>query len=272
MDSRLQRKYDDMLAQLRAMEHVAVAFSGGVDSVLLLVAAHEALGDDAFAITAASDFFPERESDKAIDFCKDHGIRQELVRFDCLEVEGVSDNPPDRCYRCKLALMGKMDEVARKMDSRLVEGSNASDALVHRPGALALRELGIASPLADAGITKAEVRDISRELGLSEWNKPSLACLATRFPYGQPITQEELFAVDAAEQALLDEGFTQVRVRVHGDVARIELLSEEMPIVFEGDRARRIYDAFRDLGFAYSAVDLLGYRMGSADEVLEAHA
>ncbi len=269
MDTRQKEVYAALLDALAGHGRVAVAFSGGVDSALLLHAAREALGSEAFAITAASAFFPERESEGARAFCERAGIAHVVVRFDCLGAEGVAANASDRCYRCKRALMGLLQGEAQARGAQLVEGSNASDAQVRRPGAAALAELGIASPLADAGLTKADVRAVARAAGIAVWDKPSLACLATRFPYGERITEERLRAVDAAEQALLAEGFTQVRVRAHGEVARIELLPDEMGSLLEGGRGERIYRALRQLGFSYTAADLRGYRTGSADEVLE---
>lgn len=269
MDAALQGRYAQLVERLRGMERVAVAFSGGVDSALLLYAAREALGAQASALTAESAFFPAREGAGSRGFCERYGIAQTMVAFDCLAAAGVADNPPERCYWCKRALMGQLMEAARRQGAQLVEGSNASDALVRRPGAAALGELGVASPLADAGLTKADVRAAARALGLAVWDKPSLACLATRFPYGERITEEGLRAVDAAEQALLAEGFTQVRVRAHGDVARIEALPEELPALLDEARRQRIDQAVRAAGFSYASADLQGYRCGSADEVLE---
>ncbi|WP_165062692.1 ATP-dependent sacrificial sulfur transferase LarE [Adlercreutzia sp. ZJ154] len=267
--------YQQLLSQLRTIKRVAVAFSGGVDSALLLFAAHDALGENAMALTAHSVFFSEQEARDAANFCSQYGIRQQIVHVDSLGARGVAENGPDRCYKCKLALMQQLKQEAHGAGMQLVEGSNASDAHAYRPGSKALRELDVASPLADVDMMKADVRAISRALGLPQWNKPSLACLATRFPYGQRITLRGLRAVDQAEKILRDAGFTQVRVRVHDNVARVELLPSEMPKLLcnssqaQNGLAKRIYDAFRELGFNYTAIDLLGYRTGSADEILE---
>lgn len=269
MDVALQERCDRLVERLRDKERVAVAFSGGVDSALLLVCAHEALGDSVLALTAVSPFFPQAEAQAARAFCETRGIRQVAVPFRPLDDAAIAANDPLRCYRCKRALMELLQQEAQKAGAVLVEGSNASDELMRRPGAAALAELGVASPLADAGLTKADVRTAARALGLAMWDKPSLACLATRFPYGERITEEGLRAVDAAEQMLQVEGFTQVRVRVHGDVARIEVLPEELPALLDEARRQRIDQVVRAAGFSYVSADLQGYRCGSADEVLE---
>lgn len=265
----VEQRAQELRRILAGMGRVAVAFSGGVDSALLLAVAHEVLGDDAFALTADSVFFPARETEAARAFCADRGIRQQIVTVDALSVEGVAANPSDRCYWCKQAMMGTLLEAARAEGAVLVEGSNATDAGSYRPGARALAELGVRSPLAEAGLSKADIRALSYEMGLPTWNKPSFACLATRFPYGETLTEEGLARVAAAEAFLLDAGFSQVRVRAHGDVARLEVAPNELPRLLDASLRQAVYDAFRELGFSYVAADLLGYRTGSADETLE---
>lgn len=268
MNETLEERFGDLKRMLGEMGRVAVAFSGGVDSALLLAAAREACGEDAFAITVDSAFCPRRETAAARAFCTERCIPQEIIWVDALAIDGVADNPPDRCYLCKRALMMRMAQAAHERGAVLVEGSNASDAGAYRPGAQALAELGVTSPLAQVGLTKDDIRALSRALGLPTWDKPSLACLATRFPYGERITSEGLARVEAAEAILLDEGFMQVRVRDHAGVARVEVSPEEMTRLLDADLRRRVYDAFRNLGFDYAAADLLGYRTGSADETL----
>lgn len=254
-------------AILAGYDRLAVAFSGGVDSTLLLRAAHETLGDRVLALTAVGSSFPRRESREASDFCAQEGVPQREIIFREMEVEGFADNPVNRCYLCKKTLFGKVLEAAHAEGYAVVaEGSNTDDAGDYRPGLAALKELGIASPLRQAGLSKADIRELCRMYGLPVWSKPSYACLATRFPYGEHITEERLHMVEAAEQKLLDLGFTQQRVRVHGTSARIEVLPDQFPLLLA--RREEIAASFAEIGFAYTAMDLLGYRTGSMNETL----
>ncbi|MCD8192418.1 MAG: ATP-dependent sacrificial sulfur transferase LarE [Oscillospiraceae bacterium] len=267
MERSLEIKYEKLLDCLKGFGGAAVAFSGGADSALLLFAARKALRERVLAVTAASRIFPRRELAESEEFCREYGVRQVVVELNEADVEGFRQNPPNRCYLCKRALFTKFLAAAEENGFAVVtEGSNADDEGDYRPGLAAVRELGIASPLRAAGLTKAEVRAISKALGLPTWNKPSFACLASRFSYGEEISAEKLQMVDAAEQRLLDLGFGQVRVRVHGGAARIEILPEEFDKLL---RVRtEIYDEFKKIGFAYAALDLLGYRTGSMNETL----
>lgn len=253
---------------LLKLECVAVAFSGGVDSALLLAAAHKVLGSNAIAVTAVSRVIPKREQDEAKEFCLARGINQQIYEFDELQVEGFRTNPVDRCYHCKHALFtGLMDKAKKLGCCTLVEGSNMDDMGDYRPGLRALQELKVISPLKEAGLTKEEIRLLAKKLGLSEWNKPSYACLASRFAYGQEITAEGLARVEAAEDLLYKLGLRQFRVRVHGEMARIEVLPEEMSVILENRLA--IDSQLKDLGFAYIALDLKGYTSGSMNIGLE---
>ena len=269
---RLHEKFERLKAGLAGYGGVAVAFSGGVDSTFLLKTAHDALGDRALAVTASSCSFPKRELEEAKRFCRENGVRQEIVESEELDIEGFRSNPKNRCYLCKRELFTKIWEVARANGLPVVaEGSNTDDEGDYRPGLIAIRELGAKSPLRDAGLSKEDIRVLSRELGLPTAEKPSFACLASRFPYGETISEEKLAAVDRAEQLLLDLGFTgQVRVRVHADgkLARIELPPEDFGKLL----ARRIEvsEKLKSYGFTYVSMDLQGYRTGSMNETLTA--
>ncbi|MBE6990093.1 MAG: ATP-dependent sacrificial sulfur transferase LarE [Ruminococcaceae bacterium] len=267
----LHQKKQHLEECLRRLGSVAVAFSSGVDSTFLLKVAHNVLGDRAIAITARSCSFPRRELDEATRFCVDEGIEQVIVDSEELDIDGFRQNPKNRCYLCKRELFTKILAVAAAHGiDHVAEGSNMDDNGDYRPGLMAVAELGIESPLRQAELTKDEIRLLSREMGLPTWDKPSFACLASRFVYGETISEEKLSMVDRAEQRLLDMGFRQVRVRIHGNIARIEVLPEEFPRLIAA--AAELDRDLRALGFLYVTLDLGGYRMGSMNRTLDLQA
>ena len=239
-------KYKALQEYLSSLESVAVAFSGGVDSTFLLKVAHDVLGAKAIAVTLSSSLFPHRELDEAKAFCRENSISQIIIPVDELAIDGFRDNPPNRCYLCKRELFTRMLDIAHAHGlAHVVEGSNMDDLGDYRPGLKAIDELGIKSPLRHAGLMKAEIRELSRELGLKTWGKPSYACLASRFVYGETITPEKLIMVERAEGLLLSMGFTQMRVRIHGTLARIELLPEDFSRMLDEGIRTKIYNELK---------------------------
>jgi len=254
---------------IRKMEKLAVAFSGGVDSTFLLRVAHDVLGENVIAVTAKSSTYPEREFAEASEFIGKLGVKHIVIVSEELEIEGFSSNPVNRCYYCKKELFSKIRDIATELGIKYVaDGSNIDDLGDYRPGMIAVKELSVVSPLQEAEMTKEDIRQLSKDMGLPTWNKQSFACLASRFPYGNEITLEKLGMVDEAEQYMLDLGFRQLRVRHHGDVARIEVSPEERAKFFDLQLMDRVYARFKEIGYRYVALDLKGYRTGSMNEAI----
>ena len=265
----LDRKYDHLRQIIDRYGGLAVAFSGGVDSSFLLAAAQMVLGNRVLAVTAAPAFVSLREQLESMDFCAKRGIRQIIIPAEELHIDSVRHNPPDRCYYCKKEIFGNILRVAKENGIHTVaEGSNIDDMEDYRPGMRAIFELGVVSPLLEASLTKADIRALSREMDLPTWDKPSFACLASRFVYGETITDEKLHMVEQAEELLHSMGFRQFRVRIHGDLARIELYPADFPALLEESTKNCVYSRLRELGFTYVTMDLAGYRTGSMNEGL----
>jgi pyridinium-3,5-biscarboxylic acid mononucleotide sulfurtransferase len=262
-------KYDNLLAELKRLEHVAIAFSGGVDSSFLLAAAKEALGDKAIGITIDSPALPRYELEDAMAIADLIGAQHVIVRSPEIEDE-VRLNPVNRCYFCKKVEFGAVIEKAKSLGIRhVLDGSNADDLMDYRPGMNAIKELQVLSPLLEAGLTKAEIRDFSRELNLPTWDKPAYACLFSRIPYGQEIRLEDLEKVEKGEKFFIDKGFRTVRVRCHGELARIEVAIADRIKLLEEPLASEITQTLKSLGFKYVTLDIQGYRMGSFNETID---
>lgn len=268
-DSNAIAKLEKLRGFLGSLDGVAVAFSAGADSSLLLHAARSVLGEKAIAVTIRAPMVPDRELDEAAAFCKSLGVRHEIVEFDALSIPAFAQNAPDRCYHCKKALLSAIASVARANGfSAVAEGSNADDDGDFRPGMRAVRELGVLSPLRDAGFSKRDVRSILKELGLAVCAKPSSACLASRIPYGTPVTAEALKRIGKAEDWLRDNipGLGQLRVRALGDSARIEVPLCDLAAIAE--RSGSVVSALTELGFRKISLDLQGFRSGSMNDSL----
>ncbi|MCB2355657.1 ATP-dependent sacrificial sulfur transferase LarE [Clostridium estertheticum] len=265
----LEMKFQKLKDSIQGLGSVAIAYSGGVDSTFLLKVAADVLGNKVIAITARSTTYPEREFKGAVKYIGDIGAKHIVIISEELEIEGFAKNPIDRCYFCKKELFSKVRKVADDNNiNAVLDGSNADDVSDYRPGMKAANELRVISPLKDAGLTKDNIRELSKRLGLPTWNKPAFACLSSRFPYGNEITVEKLSMVERAEQFLLDLGFRQIRVRHHGDIARVEVNTQERNKFFSTEMMDKVANELKSIGFKYVTLDLLGYRTGSMNEVL----
>jgi uncharacterized protein len=263
------RKIDDLRRRLRALESVLIAFSGGVDSTFLACVAYEELGDRAVAVTARSETYPLFEYQEALDLAKRIGVRHVTIATEELTLEAFRNNPPDRCYHCKRELFGRLRKLADELGVRHVaDGANVDDTGDFRPGMRAAAELGIVSPLKDAGFTKGDIRAASKAMGLPTWDKPSYACLSSRFPYGQTIEPEAVARVGLAEEFLRGLGLRQLRVRHHGDTARIELPPADIATLAAEPARGKVVARLKELGYKYVTLDLQGYRTGSMNETL----
>ena len=262
-------KQDELLALLGELGSVIVAYSGGADSAYLAWAAHQALGDQAIAITADSASFPESHKRDAEEFAREWGIRHEYIATREFENPDYVKNGPDRCFHCKDELFARLDEVARERGiAHVIYGVNVDDLGDYRPGQHAAKLHQVKAPLVEAGLTKAEIRELSQRAGLKTWDRPASACLSSRIPYGTPVTIENVKTVERGEEAIKALGFRQFRVRFHGELVRIEIAPEELERALAPEMARAFTAIFKPLGFHYVTLDLEGYRQGSLNAVL----
>lgn len=260
-----KNRYDELLTELKKYDSLAVAYSGGVDSTLLVKAAKDALNDKAVAITIKSEFVPLNEFEEATTNAREIGIKHIVIPFHPLDYPDIWQNPKDRCYHCKQAILSVILEKTEELGiATVAEGSNADDLTDIRPGFKAVREFGVVSPFLSVNFTKKEIREISKALGLKTWNKPSAACLASRIPYGDIITKESLEKIEKAEMILSSLGFSGARARLHKNLARIEIMPEDFDAFFA--KRERIVYSLKDVGFTYITLDLKGYRRGSMNE------
>jgi len=269
LSDEFQTKLDRLETIIRELGSLAVGFSGGVDSSFLLAVAHAVLGDRVIAVTGADASVPERELKEAAEFCAMRDIRHIICPVDPLKEEGYRHNSPDRCYFCKHGIFSEVKRIAEENGiAYAAEGSNTDDLGDYRPGLRAVEELSVKSPLREAGLSKADIRLISKAMGLPTWSKPAYACLASRFVYGEEITEEKLRRIDRAEQYLIEHGFLEERVRLHGSLARIEVPPRDIARIASEEVRAPLVRAFRDMGFLFVTLDLTGYRTGSMNATL----
>ncbi len=267
--STLEGKLENLKNILARMKSVLIAYSGGVDSTFLLKVARDVLGEKAVAVTASSLTYPSSELKIAKKIAKKIGAKHILIHTDELASEDFCQNSPERCYFCKKGLFSRVSQIAREYNLNFIlDGSNYDDLNDFRPGMKAAQEFGVRSPLQEALLTKKDVRSLSKKMYLSTWDKPSLACLSSRIPYGEKITEEKIRKIGEAENFLKDLGVKQLRVRHHSSIARIEVMREDMLKLFKENLTNRIVTKFKDLGYTYVTLDLQGYRTGSMNEVL----
>ena len=269
MESGVREKADALAQTLTAFGSALVAYSGGVDAAYLAWAARQVLGDQMLAVLADSPSLAAFQKRDAIQFARDYGIPLEVIRTDEFDNLDYTQNAPDRCFHCKDELFGKLAEIARERGlASIIYGVNADDTRDFRPGHRAAAQYGVRSPLLEAGLTKAEIRELARQAGLPVWDRPASACLSSRIPYGTPVTIQNLKKVEDGEDALRQLGFRQFRVRHNGELVRIEIAPEELPKALDPQMAQKFTEVFKKLGYKYVTLDLEGYRTGSLNEVL----
>ena len=265
-----RQKKDKLVKNLQDTGSLLVAFSGGVDSTFLLAVAHEALGEGVAAATSNSFIHPARETQDARDFARERGIHHVVFESREMDLPDFVSNSPERCYHCKKQIIQSLSGIAQELGlEHTAHGANVDDLKDYRPGARAASEAGVIAPLIDVGLGKDEIRFLSREMGLPAWDKPPMACLASRIPYGEPITIEKLKMIGDAEELLVEKGFRQFRVRHHGSVARIEVEGPEIQRITEPGLRKKLVEKFRQIGFRHISVDLEGYMSGSLNRGLE---
>lgn len=264
-----EEKLGKLRDNIKALKSVVVAFSGGVDSSLVAKVCYDVLRDKALAITARSETYPEHEHTEAVKIAKEIGISHLTINTSELGIKGFAENPPNRCYFCKSELFGKLKEIAKEKGyENVADGANLDDTGEYRPGLDAAKELEVRSPLKESGLRKTDIREISKHLKLSNWDKPSYACMSSRFPYGNSITEEKLAIVAAAENYLRGIGLKQFRVRHHDTIARIEVLPDDISMLLQNGKRTEIVKKLKEVGYKYVTIDLEGYRSGSMNEVL----
>lgn len=269
LTSELQEKLNKLEDNIRELGSLAIGFSGGVDSSFLLAVAHNVLGENVIAVTGADASVPERELKEAVSFCKERGIRHIVCKVDPLKEEGYRHNGPDRCYFCKHGIFTEVKKIADENGiAFMAEGSNMDDVGDYRPGLKAAAELSVKSPLREAGLYKRDIRQISKAMGLPTWSKPAYACLASRFVYGEEITEEKLHMIDRAEQFLIEQGFFEERVRLHGKLVRIEVPAGDIERLASDTLRESVYKKFKEIGFMFVTIDMHGYRQGSMNATL----
>lgn len=265
----LKKKLNDLKAYIKNLGSLAVGFSGGVDSSFLLAVAKDVLGDRVLAVTAVAPSIPERELKEAKEFCEEREIRQAVCFIDQMKEEEFRKNSPDRCYFCKRNIFNEIKRIASENNIEYVaEGSNMDDLGDYRPGLRAVAELSVTSPLREAKLYKADIRQLSKAMELPTWSKPAYACLASRFVYGEEITEEKLHMIDLAEQFLIEHGFIEERVRMHGNIARIEVPVKDIPRLAADGIREQVYERFKELGFMFVTLDMHGYRVGSMNATI----
>ncbi len=269
LSKELQEKLNTLKEYIKNLGSLAVGFSSGVDSTFLLTVAHEVLGDKAIAVTTIFAAIPEHEQKEAKEFCKERGIRHFICEVDPFKIEEFRKNVPDRCYFCKRNIFTEIKKIADENGIEyLAEGSNMDDLGDYRPGLRAVEELGIKSPLRAANLYKSDIREISKVMGLPTWSKPAYACLASRFVYGEEITEEKLHMIESAEQFLIELGFYEERVRMHGNIARIEVPAKDITRLASDDIREAVYKRFKEIGFLYVTLDMHGYKLGSMNATI----